>query len=126
MLGLPQITYVRGIEIEENTVIAERVLEDSYEIIQAPLPALLTVVKEINEPRHASLRGALKAKKAEIPIWTPEDIDADETKIGKTGSPTDVIRTFNPKPRGEGRQLTGEPQEIAEALFAELRDRNIL
>jgi electron transfer flavoprotein beta subunit len=126
MLGLPQITYVRKIQISDGKVTAERVLEDGYEIVQATLPAVLTVVKEINEPRHASLRGVLKAKKVEIPIWKPEDIDADPARIGKNGSPTDVIETFTPEPRGDSQQLSGTPEEIAQALFALLRQQNII
>ncbi len=126
MLGIPQITYVRKIKVENGKVTAERVLEDSYEVIEADLPAALTVVKELNEPRHSSLRGVLKAKKTEIPFWAPEDIDADLTRIGKIGSPTDVIRTYNPEPRGDNEQLSGEPEEIAEALFAILRQQNII
>jgi electron transfer flavoprotein beta subunit len=126
MLGLPQITYVRKIQISDGKVTAERVLEDGYEIVQAMLPAVLTVVKEINEPRHASLRGVLKAKKVNIPIWKPEDIDADMTKIGKDGSPTDVIETFTPEPRGDSQQLSGTPEEIAQALFVLLRQQNII
>jgi len=126
MLGLPQITYVRKIQISDAKVTAERVLEDGYEIVQAMLPAVLTVVKEINEPRHASLRGVLKAKKVDIPIWKPEDIDADPARIGKDGSPTDVIETFTPEPRGDSQQLSGTPEEIAEALFALLRQQNII
>jgi electron transfer flavoprotein beta subunit len=126
MLGLPQITYVRKIQISDARVTAERVLEDGYEIVQAMLPAVLTVVKEINEPRHASLRGVLKAKKVNIPIWKPEDIDADLARIGKDGSPTDVIETFTPEPRGDSQQLSGTPEEIAEALFALLRQQNII
>ncbi len=126
LLGLPQITYARKIQVADGKVTVERVLEDSYEVIQASLPAVLTVVKEINEPRHASLRGVLKAKKVEIPIWTPEDIDADLTRIGRGGSPTDVIRTFTPEPRGDSEQLSGTPEEIAELLFDRLRQQNIV
>ena len=125
-LELPQITYARKVEVSDGTITVERVLEDSYEIVEAQLPAVLTVVKEINEPRHASLRGVLKAKKAEILMWKPEDIDADPELIGKGGSPTEVIRTFTPEPRGDSEQLSGEPEEIAEALFGRLRSQNIV
>ena len=125
-LKLPQITYVRKVQVSDGTVTAERVLEGSYEIVEAQLPVVLTVVKEINEPRHASLRGVLKAKKAEILMWKPEDIDADPARIGKGGSPTEVIRTFTPEPRGDSEELSGEPEEIAEALFGRLRDQNII
>jgi electron transfer flavoprotein beta subunit len=126
MLELPQVTYVRKIQVADGRVTAERVLEDSYEVVQAQLPAVLTVVKEINEPRHASLRGVLKAKKAEIPIWSPEDIDADLAKIGRDGSPTNVIETFTPEPRRDSEQLSGNPEDIAEALFARLRQQNVI
>lgn len=126
LLGLPQITYVRKIRVEDGKVTAERVLEDSCEIVQANLPAVLTVVKEINQPRHASLKGVLKAKKVQIPIWKPEDIDADMTRIGREGSRTVVIKTFSPEPRGESEQLSGAPDEIAEVLFARLRRQNII
>jgi electron transfer flavoprotein alpha/beta subunit len=126
MLGLPQITYVRKIQVADGKATAERVLENSYEIVQAQLPLVLTVVKEINEPRHASLRGVLKAKKFEIPAWKPEDIDADLAKIGMDGSACSVIETFTPEPRGDSEQLSGTPEEIAEALFARLRQQNVL
>ena len=125
-LGLPQITYVRKLQISDGAVTAERVLEDSYEVVATQLPAVLTVVKEMNEPRHASLRGVLKAKKAEILMWKPEDIDADPTKIGKDGSPTEVIETFTPEPRGDSEQLSGTPEEMAEVLFGRLREQNIV
>jgi electron transfer flavoprotein beta subunit len=126
MLGLPQITYVRKIQVADGKVTAERVLEDCYEVVQAPLPAVLTVVKEINEPRHASLRGVLKAKKVEVPVWKPEDINADLAKIGMDGSACSVIETFTPEPRGDSQHLSGTPEEIAEALFARLRQQNVL
>ena len=126
MLDLPQITYVRKIQVADGKITAERVLEDSYEVVESDLPAVLTIVKEINEPRHASLRGVLKAKKAEITFWNPEDIDADLSRIGKTGSPTDVIKTFTPKPRTDNEQLTGTPEEMAEILFESLREQNII
>jgi len=126
MLGLPQITYVREIQVADGKVTAERVLEDSYEIVEAQLPALLTVVKEINEPRHASLRGVLKAKKAEVTIWKPEDIDAELAKIGIEGSACSVIETFTPEPRTGTEKLSGTSEEIAEVLFARLRQQNVL
>jgi electron transfer flavoprotein beta subunit len=126
MLNLPQITYVRKVRIEDGKLIAERVLEDSCEMVETSLPAAITVVKEMNQPRHASLRGVMKAKKAEIPVWKPEDIDADPARIGKNGSPTSVIRTFNPEPRSDSERLSGTPGEIAEALFSRLRKQNII
>lgn len=122
-LDLPQITYVRKIEeIDEKHVVAERLLETGYEVINAPLPCVLTVVKEINEPRLPSLKGKMAAKKAQIVKWTAEDIQAEKKKIGLDGSPTKVVRIFTPEPRKGGQMLKGEPEQVVPDLVAKLKD----
>ncbi len=125
-LGLPQITYAKSINVDNGKVIAERTLEGYSEIIESPMPVAITVVREINKPRHPSLKGVLRAKKAEIPIWTPETIDADISKIGKSGSATVVTGTFTPSLRGKNEILSGTPEEVAEKLFARLREQKLI
>ena len=125
-LGIPHITYVRRVTVEGGALRAERVTEDGYEVLETDLPALITVVKEINRPRHPSLRGALKARKAEIPILTQEDLDVDAGRIGLGGSPTQVVRIFAPPPRGNRRRLEGSPEEVAGKLVTALRERHIV
>jgi electron transfer flavoprotein beta subunit len=122
-LDLPQITYVRKIEeIDENRIVAERLLETGYEAIESPLPCVLTVVKEINEPRLPSLKGKMAARKAEITTWGAEDINAEHDKLGLDGSPTKVVKVFTPPPREGGEMLEGEPNEIAQKLAEKLKD----
>lgn len=122
-LDLPQITYVRKIEeIDENHVVGERLLETGYEVIDCPIPCVLTVVKEINEPRLPSLRGKMAARKAEIATWTAEDIGADGKNIGLDGSPTKVVSVFTPPAREGGEILTGEPSEIVPRLVEQLKE----
>lgn len=122
-LDLPQITYVRKIEeINDKAVVAERLLEDGTEVIEAPLPCLLTVVKEINEPRLPSLKGKMASKKAVIPTWKAADLQCDPKCIGLEGSPTKVVKVFTPPPRSGGEMLKGEPEEIIPALVAKLKD----
>ena len=125
-LNLPQITYVRKIEVVNGKVKAERALEDAFEIVEARLPAVLTVTKEINEPRYASMRGVLKARKAEIPLWRAADMDLDEGRIGLDGSPTQVIKIFTPEPRGQGELLEGSIPEQVETLVNKLREAKII
>ena len=125
-LNLPQITYVRKVEVVDGKVKAERTLEDAFEIVETKLPAVLTVTKEINEPRYASMRGVLKAKKAEIPLRKAADLDLDKEKIGLDGSPTQVIKIFTPQPRGEGEMLEGSVPEQVEALVSKLREGKII
>lgn len=122
-LDIPQVTYVKKIEkIDSKSATVERMTEEGYDIVETPLPVLFTVVKEINEPRLPSLKGKMKAKKAEIPVWSADDIACDEDKIGLDGSPTRVVKIFTPPPRGGGRLLEGEPDEMAKELAKLLKE----
>ncbi|MBF0123565.1 MAG: electron transfer flavoprotein subunit beta/FixA family protein [Candidatus Omnitrophica bacterium] len=124
-LDIPQITYVRKIEdIKDGTIVAERMTEDGYEVIETKLPCLLTVVKEINTPRLPSLKGKIKAKSAVITSWKAVDIGAEESRIGLKGSPTWVLNIYTPPPRPKGQIFEGEAQvtvnqlvEAAKGLF---------
>ncbi len=122
-LDLPQITYVRKIEdIDENCIRGERLLETGYEVIESPLPCVLTVVKEINEPRLPSLKGKMAARRAEITTWTAEDLEADPELLGLDGSPTKVVKIFTPEARKGGEILQGEPAETVPKLVEKLKD----
>lgn len=122
-LDIPQITYVKKVEkIDKNFARVERMTEEGYEIIETPLPCLFTVVKEINEPRLASLKGKMRAKKAEIAIWSSEDIEADPERVGLGGSPTQVIKIFSPPPRKGGRIIEGSTEEVVDNLTDILKD----
>ena len=122
-LDIPQVTYVKRIEkFDKTQATVERMTEEGYDIVETPLPAVLTVVKEINEPRLPSLKGKMKAKKAEVPVWTAEDLGCEEEKIGLDGSPTRVIKIFTPPPREGGRILEGEPEEVAKELGGLLKE----
>jgi electron transfer flavoprotein beta subunit len=123
-LDIPQITYVKKIErIEDKTMVVERMTEEGFEIVQTSLPCLLTVVKEINEPRLPSLKGKMKAKKLEIPCWKAIDLDVDESQLGLTGSPTWVSKIFTPPPRPKGELFTGDADEAVNKLVDFLKDR---
>ncbi len=122
-LDIPQVTYVKKIEsVDSGKAVVERMTEEGYDIIETPLPAVFTVVKEINEPRLPSLKGKMKAKKIEIPVWSADDIACEAGKIGLEGSPTRVVKVFSPAPREGGQVLTGEPEEIAVKLAAVLKE----
>jgi electron transfer flavoprotein beta subunit len=97
-LGLPVLSYVAGVEMPQGGRIrVRRMVEDGYEILETQLPALLTVVKEVANPRLPTLRGKQRAKKLEIPVWKPEDVDAEIVNLGLKGSPTRVVKIHRPK-----------------------------
>lgn len=102
-LGIPQLTYVskvKEIDLAGKKIVVERMLENGREIVQSTLPVLITVVKDINEPRLPSLLGIKKAAKTQIPTLTAKDIAVDENRIGLKGSPTWVTKIFSPEARG--------------------------
>ncbi|MDD2751562.1 MAG: electron transfer flavoprotein subunit beta/FixA family protein [Candidatus Omnitrophica bacterium] len=121
-LDIPQVTYVKKIEeVKDNLMRVERMLEEGYEVIETPLPALLTVVKEINEPRLPSLKGLMRAKAAKITLLTQKELNLDSQSIGLCGSPTQVVKIFTPPQRTGGQMLQGEVPEIAEQLVKLLK-----
>ena len=132
-LDLPQITYVRrvvsvALELPSagvsggGVLVAERMLENGFETIRTPLPCVLTVVKEINDPRLPSLAGVLRARSAEVIRWGARDLDADPAQLGLSGSPTRVLRIFPPKPRSGGAMIRGTPAEQVAGLAGKLQE----
>ncbi len=124
-LGYPYATCVKKLlGCAEGTLRLERMMDDGYDVLEVGLPALLTVVKEINQPRLPSLKGKMKAKKLEIKTLSAADIDADPGQIGLPGSPTQVVRVFSPQARGERTIFQGSVDEQVEQLARELEKSN--
>lgn len=122
-LDIPQITYVRKIEESEgSSLVAQRTIEEGYEVVKAPKPCLITVVKEINKPRIASLKGKMKAKKVEIIKWSAADLDAESDRLGITGSPTEVWKIYTPPPREKGQIFDGDIEAAVDAVVKGLKD----
>jgi len=130
-LDIPQLTYVfkiRAIDFAARHVTAERLLEEGREIVSAPLPALLTVVKDINQPRYPTFRGIRTARKMTIPVWTSADLDVQASYLGLDGSPTKVVRVFTP-PKREGKVVIiggDDPAEQADSLSDKLLAEKVI
>jgi electron transfer flavoprotein beta subunit len=125
-LGISHITDIRKIEeIAGSRIVVERLLEEGYARLATSLPVVLTVVKEINEPRLPSLKGKLAAKKKEIPVLKAAELEADPERFGLVGSPTQVMKIFTPPKPSGGKKFTGEPAETVGALLAELASAGI-
>lgn len=111
-LDLPFMTCVQKIRsCDAQAIIVERMMDDGYDVVQSSLPAVVTVVKNINEPRVPSLKGKMRAKSATILRLTAAEIGADASCIGLAGSPTQVSKVFPPPARGQRTVLTGSLDE---------------
>ncbi len=126
-LGLPHVSYVSEIiEINEDRISLRRNLDDGVETLEAPLPIVITVSKDINQPRLATLRGRLKAKKAEIKQIPNTDLGLEPQEIGLDGSFTRVVKIFTPEPPPGGEVVEGSPEELAERLFQKLMECKVI
>ncbi len=126
-LGMPHVSYVGKIdEIGDGQMVVERLMDDGIDVVRCPLPALITVLKGINVPRLPSLRGKLKAKKAEVPVWGLAELGLAEDEVGLAGSPTRVVSVDSPPGRCRGEMLEGTAGEQAAALVARLKDMKVL
>jgi electron transfer flavoprotein beta subunit len=127
IMGLPFIGYVSSIEsITKSGMKVKRLAEENYEEFEIKFPAAISVLKDINTPRVPSLRGRIKAKKAEIPVWTAADINADSEEVGLKGSCTRVVKIFTPRITHDVKMIEGTLQEQVEELFSRLKESNIV
>jgi electron transfer flavoprotein beta subunit len=125
-LDIPHITDIRKIEeIKEGRIVVERLFEDGYARLAVRLPVVLTVVKEINEPRLPSLKGKLASRKKEIQILKAAELEADPQRFGLMGSPTQVMKIFTPPKPAGGKKFTGEPAAAVSELLAEMKSAGI-
>lgn len=122
-LNIPHISYIRKIEeVTDKSIRVQRLMDEGYDVVESSLPVLLTVVKELNEPRMPSLKGKMAAKKAEIKVMGFADIEADENNLGLKGSPTQVRNIFAPEMKAERKIIEGSPDEQVDSLICELKE----
>ena len=126
-LDLPQALFVKKFEsVEPAKVTVFRTTEEGYDVVELPLPAVVSVVKEINEPRLPSLKGKMAAKKKTIIKWSAADLGLTGDGIGANSGPR-TVKVSPPPPRSKGEMITGgTPEEIADNLFKKLRENQVI
>lgn len=126
-IGLPCVTYVQKIrEFKDGKVIVERQLEDGYEVLEVQMPCLLTAVKELNTPRYMTVAGIMNAYKADIKVWNHNDLGMDPENCGLSASPTQVLRSFTPAPKGKGEMASGSVKQMTETLVSRLSEKHLI
>ncbi len=103
LLGVPGLTNVKKIDVKGDSVSVQREEEGGYTVVESPLPAVVSVVKGINEPRYATLKGIMGAKSKPVEVLSGDDLGLDPSEIGPEGSKTEVLsaEARPPKQRGE-------------------------
>jgi len=127
ILNIPQVTYVDQIlNIESNKIKVRKSLEESYEIIEAKLPALITTLSEMNTLRYPRIDKIVEAHQKEIQIVTTEDLDIDLAKIGLNGSPTKVKKTYTKEISMNAEVHELEPKKASELLINILKEKQYI
>jgi electron transfer flavoprotein beta subunit len=130
-LGCSQLTLVDRIEevdLKTRQVKVRRKLEGRHEIVEAPLPAMIAVLREINQPRYPTVPMRLMAEDAAIALWDNNEMKIDEETIGLKGSATQVRKIFSPE-RAKGEVLgdgANKPEEAAHLLIEKMMEKDIL
>lgn len=126
-MDIPHVCYVSEVSgIEDGVMTLKRNLDDGVETLKAPLPLLITVSKDINQPRLATLRGRLKAKKALIHEITNKELRLPLDEIGLEGSFTRVVKIFEPEVHEAGEVVKGSAEELAEAILQKLMECKVI
>ena len=123
-LGLPALTYARSVEVSDTKVTAERDMEGGLYVTECPLPAVVTVVQEINQPRLPTLRSILGASKKEIRQLSLSELGIESANVNPLVT-TEEIRS----PKNERKKLVldgSKPEEASSRLVSELKKEGVL
>ena len=126
-MNLDQITYVSAIEVKGENLIVKRSYEDRYQIIEAKLPVLLTVLGDSTKPRYMNLNRLFnEATDANVEVKNILDIALDPKETGLKGSPTKVKKSFSKIVNKQIELKEGTPEELANEIVERLKARNVL
>jgi electron transfer flavoprotein beta subunit len=126
LLGLPEMTYVRELEVEGGKVRAVRNMEESFEVMEAELPALVTVAQEINEPRLPKFMAIRKAGAKPRHEWGPGDIGLSADEVGEKAKSTDVLSNLAPEQDRKNVILQGDVDEQVSGLVDALTKEGVV
>jgi electron transfer flavoprotein beta subunit len=121
VLGYPQVNVVTHLEVGDGKLTANREIEGAEEVLEAPLPAIVTAQKGLNEPRYASLKGIMAAKKVTIDAKTVADLGLDENDIYKQR--VVVVSLELPPEKSGGRKIDGaDPAAAAREILKYIKE----
>lgn len=124
-LQWPNAAFVRRVvQADEKGITVERLTEDGTDELYLPYPCVISVVKEISDPRVRSVKGRLAAKRAEVVKWTADDIGADKTKLGLKNCPTRVVKSFAPRRDSSAVVIEGANGKEKAAKLVDLLKEN--
>jgi electron transfer flavoprotein beta subunit len=107
-LGVPQLSFASKVETDGQAITIHRQTDDGYDKVEASLPAVLSVVEKINEPRYPSFKGIMAAKKKPVETLSLADAGIDPARVGLAASATEVVSWAKRPPRQAGTIIKDE------------------
>ncbi|MBI3370883.1 MAG: electron transfer flavoprotein subunit beta/FixA family protein [Betaproteobacteria bacterium] len=127
LLGLPAVTFAMDIVVTDGMLVIERALGEGSEIIEAPMPAVVTVSHEVGKVRYASLRETMKAARKPVTAWSAEQLGLDASELGTRGARRVLERLYVPVNDVQCEYMVGEtPEELAGNLVERLHAARLI
>jgi electron transfer flavoprotein beta subunit len=126
LLGLPVITFAQGVAVSDGAVRVERVLDDGTEVLEAVLPAVVTISNELGEARKPNLRETMRAARKPVAAWGAADIGLEPDSVGARGARRVIERLYVPVKESRCEQIEGAPREQAARLAQRLRAAKLI
>jgi electron transfer flavoprotein beta subunit len=128
ILGLPYLSYAAKIEpnTDAGTVRVRRISPTGYDVLEAPLPALVVCTQALGEPRYPSLKGIMAARSKEIVTKSATDLGLDGSEVGGAAATTRVVESRKPPARGATRVIRDAAPDAAKQVVAFLVERGIV
>ena len=127
MLGIPCIINIGRLEVRDGRIRGDRTIRDGREIVEAPLPALVTAGDEVGVARYPRMRDIMAAGRKQAEVWNAQDLGLDPSTIGDAGALTKVQRLYVEEKVSECEFIEGEsPAEMGVNLALKLRELRII
>ena len=127
-LGVPSVTFVSRIEVRDGRVLARRIVEDGYQLVEARMPVVATILSDdTNVPRYSKLKDIMAAARKTVPVWKAADLGIDLSRVGPAGRRLEMRGVMPVQRDSRCEVLTGDtPAEQAERLANRLRELKAL
>lgn len=125
-LNIPQVTYVEEVKLQDEELEIKKALEDGYEVVSVKMPVLLTAIKDLNTPRYMHMAKIFECCNKEIKVWNAEDIGADKSLLGLSGSPTKVKKSVTKETKRDGILVNKPFKEAAQYAVSKLKEKHYI
>lgn len=127
ILGIPCVTFAKRLDAAGEKVKVERSVLNGYEVVEAPMPCLITVSNELGEPRYPTLRGIMAARPKQPIMWNAKDLGIDPARVGAAGARTKLLRLFAPEKVSKCEIVAGDtPADAGKKLALMLREAKVI